>query len=67
MAALVSDLKLKHPFAAFNGGALVAADGRLIASHRLSERAARTALDLLAARNIDAWVFADDDWRCAVT
>jgi Cof subfamily protein (haloacid dehalogenase superfamily) len=63
MSALASELNLKRPFAAFNGGSLVAADGRLIASHRLSERAARTALDLLAARDIDAWVFADDDWR----
>jgi Cof subfamily protein (haloacid dehalogenase superfamily) len=63
MTALASALNLERPFAAFNGGTLVAADGRLIASHRLSERAARTALDLLAARDIDAWVFADGDWR----
>jgi hypothetical protein len=63
MTAFVSALKLKHPVAAFTGGTLVAVDGRLIASLRLSERAVRTALDMLAAPSIDAWVFADGDWR----
>lgn len=63
MATLVSVLNLKAPFAAFNGGTLMATDGRVLESHRLSEWAARSMLDLLAKRGVDAWVFADGDWR----
>jgi len=63
MATLVSVINLKAPFAAFNGGTLVATDGRVLESHRLSEWAARSTLDLLAERCVDAWVFADGDWR----
>jgi Cof subfamily protein (haloacid dehalogenase superfamily) len=63
LSTLVSSLGLKLPFAAFNGGTLIAPDGRLLASHRLAEPAARTTLDLLAGGEVDAWVFADGDWR----
>ena len=63
MADLVSALALKIPFAAFNGGALVHPDLRLIEAHRLPEAVARAVLELFARRGVDAWVFADGDWR----
>jgi Cof subfamily protein (haloacid dehalogenase superfamily) len=63
MQALAAALKVRLPFAAFNGGSLVAPDFRLIAAHRLPPSVARTALALLADRQVDAWVFADDAWR----
>ena len=63
LADLVSALALKIPFAAFNGGALCHPDLRLIEAHRLPETIARPMLDLFARRGVDAWVFADGDWR----
>ena len=63
MVDLVSALALKIPFAAFNGGALLDPDQRLIEAHRLPATVARAMLDLLARRGVDAWVFADGDWR----
>ena len=63
LAHLVSALALKIPFAAFNGGALCQPDLRLIEAHRLPEAVARAMLDLFARRGVDAWVFADGDWR----
>ena len=62
MCALVSALNIRLPFAAFNGGSVVAPDGRVLEPRRLSEWAARTALDLLDEHGVDAWVFADDEW-----
>jgi Cof subfamily protein (haloacid dehalogenase superfamily) len=63
LASLVATLDLKLPFAAFNGGALVRPDFGIIKTHQLSSRAASAALDLLGRRDVEAWVFADGDWR----
>lgn len=63
LADLVSALALKIPFAAFNGGALCQPDLRPIEAHRLPEAVARAMLDLFARRGVEAWVFADGDWR----
>jgi Cof subfamily protein (haloacid dehalogenase superfamily) len=60
---LVEQLDVRLPFGAFNGGSLVAPDLSLIEAHRLAPGAARQALDLLAAREVGAWVFARGDWR----
>jgi hypothetical protein len=62
MAGLVKALGLKLPFAAFNGGSLVAPDGSLISAKRLSAAAANTAIDLFRTRGITVWAFADDNW-----
>jgi Cof subfamily protein (haloacid dehalogenase superfamily) len=62
MAGLRAGLDLRLPFGAFDGGNLVAPDLDLIEAHRLEAEVARRTLDLLARRNIDAWVFADGDW-----
>jgi Cof subfamily protein (haloacid dehalogenase superfamily) len=63
MAAIVSRLGLRQPYAAFNGGNLMGADGRLIAAERLTAEAARIILRRLAESKVDAWVFAGDSWR----
>lgn len=63
MTDLVSALDLKIPFAAFNGGAMLDPDLRLIEAHRLPEAVARAMLDLFAGRGVEPWVFADGDWQ----
>jgi Cof subfamily protein (haloacid dehalogenase superfamily) len=62
MMALVKALELKIPFAAFNGGSLVASDGNLISAKRLSADAAGQAIDLFQSRGVLVWAFADDNW-----
>jgi Cof subfamily protein (haloacid dehalogenase superfamily) len=63
MAPIIEQLDITLPFAAFNGGSLVKPSLELIEAHRLPQDVARTALALLAARGVDAWVYADGDWR----
>ena len=63
MGPLAQTLGVSLPFAAFNGGSLVAPDLSLIEAHRLSPEAARQALTLLDERGVEAWVFAAGDWR----
>ncbi|AOB32534.1 hydrolase [Bordetella sp. H567] len=62
MRTLVRMLELDTPTAAFNGGAIVDADGHVIESHPLSSSNARVALDLFARAPVETWVFADDQW-----
>jgi len=63
LSALAAALQVRLPFAAFNGGNLLAPDLRLLEARRLSADTARRVLALLAARNVDPWVFTDKDWR----
>jgi len=63
MAALVAALDIRLPFGAFNGGALVTPELTLIETRPLSPEIARQTLALLAERDVNAWVFADGDWR----
>ncbi len=48
--------------AAFNGGALLDAQLRPLSFKPLLEADARVALDVLAAMQVDAWVFTLDEW-----
>jgi Cof subfamily protein (haloacid dehalogenase superfamily) len=63
MAPIVQQLDITLPFAAFNGGTLATPSLELIEAHRLPHDVARAALALLTARGVDAWVYADGDWR----
>lgn len=63
MATLVRDLDIGLPFAAFDGGSLVAPDGTVLSARRLAPEAGRRALDLLAREGVAAWVFGDGEWR----
>lgn len=63
MHAIATSLGVRLPFAAFNGGSLVGADSKTISAIRLPVEVAQSALALLRAREVEAWVFADGDWR----
>jgi Cof subfamily protein (haloacid dehalogenase superfamily) len=63
MAPVVEGLDIRLPFAAFNGGSLMASASTLIEAHRLAPVVAQDMLGLLAARGVDAWVYAAGDWR----
>jgi len=63
MAPVVEGLDIRLPFAAFNGGSLMASASTLIEAHRLAPGVAQEMLGLLAARGVDAWVYAAGDWR----
>jgi Cof subfamily protein (haloacid dehalogenase superfamily) len=62
MASVVSPLAVSLPYAAFNGGNIVGADGNLIEARRLAADVAAKALAVLTKGGIGAWVFADGDW-----
>ncbi len=62
MTHVLRPLNVNLPFAAFNGGAIVAADGTVLDFHPLARDAAEIALRILAQGGVEAWVFAGDDW-----
>ena len=62
MMHVVGPMKVRLPFAAFNGGAIVDADGAVLAFDPLPNSSAKIALDILRDCGVDAWVFAGDDW-----
>jgi len=62
MAGLLKALDIRLPFAAFNGGSLVAPDGALISARRLSAEAAGKTIGLFQSRGVAVWAFADDNW-----
>ena len=55
-------MKVRLPFAAFNGGMVVAADGTVLESHPLAFDHAAQVLKILEDGGVDAWVFAGDEW-----
>ncbi len=59
---VVGPMNLRLPFAAFNGGAIVAPDGTVLASHPLPRDLAEIALRILKDDGVAAWMFAGDDW-----
>jgi len=62
MAALARTLNVSLPLAAFNGATLVSPQLRVIRALHPSARAARAMLTLLAAEQVQAWIFADNAW-----
>ncbi len=62
MMHVIGPMKVRLPFAAFNGGAIVAPDGTVLASHPLAFEYAARVLEILDDGGVDAWVFAGDDW-----
>ena len=62
MRRIVDALGLELPFAAFNGGNIVDAAGRLVTAHHLPASVARAALQLIAAGGVAPWAFADNEW-----
>ena len=61
--SLASNVQAGGPTAAaFNGGALLDAQLKPLSFMPLQDDDARVALDVLAAMNVDAWVFTLDEW-----
>lgn len=63
MLHIQETLKLSGPLAGFNGGRIIGPDRSLIEEHPVPEPAARTALALFAARGLETWIFAGDEWH----
>jgi Cof subfamily protein (haloacid dehalogenase superfamily) len=55
-------LMLTAPYAGFNGGALIGPNGQVIEWNPAPAAMVQTALDLFAARGVDAWLFTQDEW-----
>ena len=62
MAAVVEAVGPTAPYAAFNGGNVIDASGKLLLAHRLAPEAAGSALRLMEQAGVKPWVFADDAW-----
>ena len=59
---LVEQLKLTTPMAGFNGGVFVTPGLSKTREHLLPPAVARRAVELIAARGAQAWVFTVQDW-----
>ena len=55
-------LHLDTPRGGFNGGTIVAADGRVLEQLCVPEHEAAEAVSLLEAAGVDVWLFADGEW-----
>jgi Cof subfamily protein (haloacid dehalogenase superfamily) len=62
MASLMKALGVDRPSAGFNGGVIVAPDLQALQQRLVSPDSARRAIDFLAGRGIDTWVFSGQDW-----
>jgi Cof subfamily protein (haloacid dehalogenase superfamily) len=62
MASLMKALGVDRPSAGFNGGVIVAPDLSVLQQRLASPGSARRAIDFLAGRGIDTWVFSGPDW-----
>ena len=62
MQWLQDALHLTGPLAGFNGGSLVAPDGRVIEQRLVPAEAARTSLAVFKARGVSAWLFTAREW-----
>jgi Cof subfamily protein (haloacid dehalogenase superfamily) len=59
---LIEPLKLKLPFAAFNGGTVLTPGLEALEEHFVAEEAASTTIRVLAEFGVTIWVFADGLW-----
>ncbi len=62
MDAIADKLGIDTPRAGFNGGEIMAADGRMLETLLIPENAARLAVEMLETHGVDVWVFADGEW-----
>ncbi|MDB5576796.1 MAG: Hydrolase superfamily protein [Bradyrhizobium sp.] len=62
MSMFIEPLALKAPIAGFNGGVFVHPDLSEIESRPLDAGIAKTTLELLIDRGLDAWVYTADKW-----
>ena len=62
MKALIADLQLRDPIAAFNGGLVVRPDLSVIREHTIPCAAVRAVIDTLTKSTLDVWVYGDQGW-----
>ncbi len=62
MEMFTGPLGIDTPRAGFNGGEIVAPDGRVLETLRIPEDAARLAVEMMETHGVDAWVFAEGEW-----
>lgn len=62
MSMLIEPLGLSTPISAFNGGLIVQPDMSVLAQKLIPEVVAARAIELLAARGLDVWVYSGADW-----
>jgi Cof subfamily protein (haloacid dehalogenase superfamily) len=62
MKALIDDLQLRAPIAAFNGGLFVRPDLSVLRRHVIPREVATTVIDLLTRGGLDVWLYTDEDW-----
>lgn len=56
------ELHLDSPYAGFNGGAIVAADGTMLEWNPAPPDLVQKAMALFDARGVDTWLFTRDEW-----
>jgi Cof subfamily protein (haloacid dehalogenase superfamily) len=62
MKALIDDLQVHSPIAAFNGGLFVRPDLSVLRRHVISREAATSVIDLMARGGLDVWLYTDNNW-----
>jgi Cof subfamily protein (haloacid dehalogenase superfamily) len=62
MSMLVEPLQLTMPIAAFNGGVYVHPDMSVIEQQVIPDAVTPAVIDLLAAHNLDVWIYRGSDW-----
>jgi Cof subfamily protein (haloacid dehalogenase superfamily) len=62
MDMFLAPLGIDTPRAGFNGGEILAPDGRMLESLMIPESAARLSVEMMETHGVDAWVFADGNW-----
>lgn len=62
MRALIDDLELRTPIAAFNGGLYVRPDLSVLRRHVIPREVATAVTGILARGGLDVWLYTDEDW-----
>ena len=62
MKTLITDLHLKQPITAFNGGLVVRPDLSIIREHLIPSEVATSVVDILTKGTLDAWLYSEKDW-----
>lgn len=63
IAFLVEDLKPTGPYAAFNGGTIIAPDGSVVERHMLDRNVVEKSFAIAGTSAATPWVFADGRWH----